>query len=144
MRGSRMVLAVFVSFAGSSALFGLTLRHLEYSATIRDAKSKVIGFATIVPSTDNRASEVTVQLKGDKAGTARPWQVRSGTCAKPGNIWGRPDAYKLLTADKAGVSRRKADIAIQLPDTGDYHISVQAPTRKSDRVFACSDFYLED
>ena len=144
MRRSTTVLAMFVFCTGSSALFGLTLRHLEYSATIRDAKLRVIGFATIVPSPDNSASEVTVQLKGDKVGTVRPWRVRSGTCAKPGNIWGKPDAYKSLTANKAGVSRRKAEIAMQLPDTGDYHISIQMPTSKSDKVFACSDFYLED
>lgn len=143
MRCSEALTATALFFAGASAAIRPTSPHLEYSAIIRDAESKVIGFATIIPSIDNRTSEVTVQLRGEKAGITRPWQVRSGTCTKPGNIWGDPEAYKPLTADRTGVSKRKADIAIQLPDTGDYHITIKAGG-KSDRGFACSDFYMED
>lgn len=84
-----------------------------------------------------------VQFKGEKAGTVHPWYVRRGSCATPGKIWGDSTAYRAVIADAKGMSRRKIEVAQELPDTSDFYITIQERTSKPGKLFACVDFYLE-
>ena len=131
--------------SASPAAPGFSLRHFEYATVLRDAKSNIVGYATIEPSEDNKASDVTVQLKQEIAGTARVWEIRTGTCAKPGKVWGNPAAFsKKLIADQNGISKLKTTVAIELPETGDFHIQIKAPSGNTGKAALCSDFYAED
>ena len=140
LRGAACVLAV--STAGG---FGVARLHTEYAAVIRkNGSAQVLGVATMEASPDNATTLILVQFKGEKAGTVHPWRVHRGTCAVSGKIWGDSAAYLPVIADAKGLSKRKTEIALQLPDTGDFHINILASGNKPAKIFACSNFYLED
>ena len=120
-------------------------RHFEYVATLRENdRSKILGFASLIPTTSNNATEVTVELEREKVGAVRAWQVRIGTCASPGKVWGDSTVYLPLTASAKGVGKQVVIVAIPLPDLGEFHISIQSPRGTPKKVFVCSDFYVDD
>jgi len=133
---------VALSTAGG---FGIAPPHTEYAAIIRkNGSTDVLGVATMEAGPDNKATLIMVQFKGEKPRTVHPWRVHHGTCAVPGKIFGDSAAFLPVTADAKGLSKRKIEIAQQLPDTGDFYISIQPPPSKPGKSFACVDFYLED
>ena len=139
-RGTACMLAL--STAGG---FGITSLHTEYAAIIRkNGSTNVLGVATMEASSDNKATVIMVQFKGEKAGTVHPWYVRRGSCATPGKIWGDSTAYRPVIADAKGLSKAKIEVAQELPDSGDFHISIRESASKPGRIFACVNFYLED
>ncbi len=120
-------------------------RHFEYVAVLREnERSKVLGFASMIPTVTNTATDVTVTLEKEKVGTVRTWQVRRGTCAAPGAVWGDSTVFQPLTVSRKGVSKRNVVVAIPLPDLGDFHIRIDAARGKPKKVFICSDFYVDD
>ena len=144
MKGPSLIAAVRL-LALSPAALGFVLPHTEYAAVIRkNGGAKVLGVATMEASGDNKTTLLMVQFKGEKTGTVHQWQVRHGSCAAPSKIWGDSAAYLPVTANANGLSKRKIQIALPLPDTGDFHISIQNSGNQLHRVFACVDFYLED
>ena len=144
MKGRALIAAVRLLMLSPAAL-GLVRPHTEYAAVLRkNGSTPVLGVATMEASPDNKATLIMVQFKGEKAGTVHPWSVHIGNCAKPGKIWGDSASYLPVTADDKGFSKRKIEIALPLPDTGDFYISIQEPAGKPGKVFACVDFYLED
>lgn len=89
-------------------------------------------------------STAEVSMRADVPASVRGWEIRRGTCDRPGPIFGTADVYPALRADRGGKAVGKATIAVAVPDTGDYHVVVTASPTDRQRVLACGNLVLED
>jgi len=87
---------------------------------------------------------VELSLQHDAAGSTRGWAIRRGTCARAGSVLGAQSAYAPLRVDSAGKASAKANLALTLPDTGDYHVIIAPSATERRRMLACGNLVLED
>lgn len=86
---------------------------------------------------------VELAVRTDTPGAVRSWRVMRGSCAKPRSVFGDQARFPLLRVGKDGKGVDSLTLAVALPDTGDFHVTVAAsPT--STRVIACGDLVLDD
>lgn len=137
--------AVCAFVVGSSNLSSLTRLHLEWWGKIKGQNgSHIDGMVTMLANGDESKTQVDVVLKGDKPGASHPWSVRTGTCNKPGQIFGKAEWYKPLVADADGKSKSLTDIPLPVPDSGDFFITIHESSAKMRTIAACANMGLGD
>ena len=100
---------------------------------------KTTGSAMMMASSDGKATEVTIELKGETPSATRPWHVHSGTCAKAGPPLGGMKPYTPITMDAKGTGVSKATLAIVVPDTGSYNVNIHESATNMSKIVACGN-----
>ena len=80
-------------------------------------------------------------VEGDEPDAARPWQIRSGTCATPGAVVGQSGSYPHLLVDEVGSGRSDTGFNILLDPMLDYNAHFQVSPTDSETL-ACADLQL--
>ena len=89
-------------------------------------------------------STADLTLRADAPSALRGWEIRRGTCERPGATFGSTDAYPALRVNREGKAAGKAAIDLAVPDSGDFHVVVTASPTDRQRVLACGNLVLED
>ncbi|MGV3707847.1 MAG: hypothetical protein ACO1Q7_03330 [Gemmatimonas sp.] len=122
----------------SSVAFGVALRRMDYTVTIAGKDGAAVhGDGTA--KTTAAATEVEVHLKGDAAGSVRPWHIHTGTCAAGGGIFGGARAYTPITIGANGEGSAKVSVPAALADTGHYYVNVHESSGNMSKIVACGD-----
>ncbi|MGQ0764724.1 MAG: hypothetical protein ACT4OZ_03555 [Gemmatimonadota bacterium] len=106
--------------------------------------STITGSATMKAATDGNGSVVEVSIKGDVAGSVRPWHVHIGSCAAAGGVFGGGRSYTPITADAQGAGTSRATLTATLPDSGRYYVNIHESAANMSRIVACGDLMFHD
>jgi superoxide dismutase, Cu-Zn family len=140
MKRPSVAVAALLVAATSSLAYGLALRHGGWSGMVMGlGESKVHGTVTMKAGKDANTTEVVLKYTGDTPGTARPWHVHTGSCAKGGGILGGGKSYTTAASDDKGAVELKAILPIALPDTGSYNVNVHESMANMGKYVACGD-----
>lgn len=101
--------------------------------------SKITGNGQMNPGADAATSTAEVSLKGDVAGSVRPWHIHVGSCTKPGAPFGGGRSYTPITIDASGNGASKATLPVALPDTGSYYVNIHDSQANMAKIVACGD-----
>jgi superoxide dismutase, Cu-Zn family len=140
MRRSRIaaIAAALVGISSVALALGVASPHwmgmLEGTAGM-----KTTGSAMMMATTDGKATEVTIELKGETPSATRPWHVHSGSCAKGGPPLGGMKPYSPISMDAKGNGVSKATLPITVPDTGSYNVNIHESSTNMSKIVACGD-----
>ena len=98
------------------------------------------GWAAMVPDSARAGTVVTLSLSDVPAATKPHWSVNRGKCGADEGVFGPPEAYAPLVPDGHGRATASARIPLQTPATGDYFVSVRAPSAGAEVTLACGKF----
>jgi hypothetical protein len=140
MRRSRIAAIATALVATSSVALALSVTspHWMGAITGKDG-SKTTGSAMMMATSDGKATEVTIELKGETPSTSRPWHVHTGTCAKGGPPLGGMKPYSPITTDGKGNGVSKATLPITVPDSGSFNVNIHESSSNMSKIVACGD-----
>lgn len=104
----------------------------------------ITGTAMMKGSDDEKSTIVEVEVKGDAAGSVRPWHIHIGSCAAGGGVLGGGRSYTPMTMDGMGGAKTKATLPIAMPDTGKYYVNVHESASNMGKIVACGDLMHHD
>jgi hypothetical protein len=85
---------------------------------------------------------VDIDLRGDIAGSVRPWHVHFGDCDSGGGIVGDPALYRPLIIGADGEASVTARVEFALDPDDDYHVNVHLSETDLGTLIACGDLDL--
>lgn len=141
MKRSSLVAVAGLLAVTSSAAFA-ALRHMNYTVTITGKDGAAVHGSGTAKSED-KTTEVELKLMGDVAGSVRPWHIHTGSCAKPGGIFGGARSYTPITIDAKGDGATKASVPASLPDTGSYYVNIHESAANMGKIVACGDLKMK-
>lgn len=139
MRRSSIAAIAAAFFATSSVAFALVASPHWMGSIEGKAGMKTTGSAMMMATSDGKATEVTIDLKGETPSATRPWHVHSGTCAKSGPPLGGMKPYSPIALDEKGNGVSKATLPITVPDTGSYNVNIHESSTNMSKIVACGD-----
>lgn len=81
---------------------------------------------------------VRVMWRGDRPGSARPWHVHRGSCARDGGKIGVASGYAPIAVDAAGNGTAMTTLDTPLDDGGEYFVAVHtSPADTTSGFIAC-------
>ncbi len=89
------------------------------------------------------AKDVTLTLRGDKAGSTRVWHVHQGTCKDDRGIVGSADTFPAFTITAQGDGRAKTTLTTPLVDGTKYFVAVHASAEDVKTIVACGELKPE-
>ena len=123
-----------------SATVAFAMGQTHWMGTVAGTNgAKTTGSAMMMAGKAAGTTEVTVELKGEAASVTRPWHVHMGSCAKAGTPFGGARNYTPLTIDDKGNGKSVVTLAVALPDSGSYYVSIHESTANMSNVVACGD-----
>ena len=145
MRRTTTVGVMLLLTLSSSVAFGLARRHGAWDGVLAGkGGSKIKGEIGMVGGKVAGTTDVDVKLTGDIAGSARPWHVHVGSCAKGGPVYGDAKAYGLLRVSAKGTADGKATLRVALPDSGYFYVNIHESATNMSQIVACGDLLLEE
>ena len=102
--------------------------------------SAIQGSAWMGPQEKNaERSQAQVVLSNAVPGGEHPWHVHRGRCGADQGIFGPADAYKPLKVGGNGRASSKAELAVELPKTGEFFVNVHASAKNMRTIVACGN-----
>lgn len=98
------------------------------------------GWAAMVPDSGRAGTVVTLSLSDVPATIKARWSVNRGKCGADQGVFGPPEAYEALETDRYGRATASARIPLRTPTTGEYFVSVRAPSPGGEVTIACGRF----
>jgi hypothetical protein len=84
-------------------------------------------------------TQAHVDISNAVPGGVHPWHVHRGQCGTDQGIFGPADAYDPLKVDGKGRSSSTARLAVPLPKTGAYFVSIHASANNMRTIVACGN-----
>ena len=97
------------------------------------------GSVTMTPASNDSQTRVTVDLSNATPGGAHPWQLHRGQCGMDEGSFGSADAYRIMNVDDAGRSSSTATVALPMPTSGRYYVSLGASVANPSMIVACAN-----
>ncbi len=142
---ARSLVAVVGGLAIVSTAFVSSDFHGMWMGEVNGKDGMTIkGNATMKGSDDEKSTIVEVELKGDAAGSVRPWHIHTGTCAAGGGVFGGGRSYTPITMDGMGGGKSTATLPVALPDTGKYYVNIHDSGSNMGKIVACGDLMHHD
>ena len=139
MRSSGIAAVAAALVATSSLAFALSVSPHWMGSLEGKEGMKTTGSAMMMATSDGKATEVTIELKGETPNGTRPWHVHTGTCAKGGPPLGGMKPYPPISLDAKGNGVSKATLAITVPDSGSYNVNIHESATNMSKIVACGD-----
>ena len=84
-------------------------------------------------------TKASVEIENAVPGGEHPWHVHVGQCGSNGQILGDAKAYDPLQVGGNGKAASTAEVAMTMPRTGEYYISVHASKNNMGTIIACGN-----
>jgi hypothetical protein len=136
--------ALLVLSASSSLAFGLVLHDAWEGMVMGKDGSKIRGAIGMEKGSKPKSTMVTVDYKGDVAGSTRPWHVHIGSCVTGGPVFGDAKAYTPLKVGADGTTKGKTTLLVPLPDSGDYYVNIHESAATMGKIVACGDLLMHE
>lgn len=121
------------------------VRHFAWVGVVLGREgSSIRGDVEMYGGKTKISTYIGIENRRDRSGAVRPWQVRLGSCETSGPTFGDASAYPPLRVGRDGKAISRATIAIVLPDSGEYHVTVYESPRSPSRIVACGDLIVDE
>ena len=97
------------------------------------------GSAAMSPGSNDRTTDVTLDLVNATPGGTHPWGLHRGHCSTDEGLLGQPSEYKAIEVGDDGRANATANIDLDTPTSGSYSVRVTASTANSDMIIACAN-----
>ncbi len=88
---------------------------------------------------DSATTRAEVSISNAVPGGSHPWHVHRGQCGNDQGIFGEAQAYPLLQVGGNGTAQASATVALPVPTSGQFYISVHASPENLGTVVACGN-----
>ena len=132
-------IAVLPSFTACTPLRNPLMWNGTLESVDQVDQTQMIGSATMTPGASSTKTNVTVKLAKGMPGDVHPWQLRQGQCGSDLGGFGEDGSYQVLKVNTAGRASSTATVEREMPQEGEYYISVGASTADPGMTVACGN-----